>query len=637
MTRALLALALAALAAAAPAGAAVRVAPTIEAAPPDPSASAAATFSFSLPSAAAFRCKLDEAEWTPCSSPVSYAGLADGEHVFRVRGVDEGGKAGPQAVHRWRVDTGLPVTLVSGPPAVTSSARATFAFTTAAAGAECRLDGQPFAPCASPVVLAGLPDGERVFQVRAVDAAGFPGPPASWTWTVDTRPPAIAVGGPRGVVARRTALITFTVDEAGPVTCRLDGGAGAPCSSPLVLAGLAEGLHALEVQATDAAGNVGSASLAWRVDVTAPALDVPSPAPVEADGPGGSPVAYSVTATDRGAPLPPAAVSCTPRAGSTFPLGRTVVGCTATDEAGNRSAATFPVLVRDTTPPAINAPDATLPAAGPHGLRRDDPPLAAYLRDVSATDLVSRPTVEIDLPQTLPPGVTVLTVTARDGAGNTAVRRARLTVAAVAGVAVLADRVAPPPVRRVRARAGDHVVRLTWRALRGDAVAVLVRVTAAGERGPGRLVYRGRGPTALVRRLRNDVRYRFALTAVDGAGNRSREVVVRATPTARLLARPRPNAVLTGPPVFRWAPVAGAAYFNVQLYRGRTKILSAWPRLARLRLPARWLHEGRLQTLAPGTYTWYVWPGYGGRADARYGPPLGKSTFRVTPRGSGDV
>jgi hypothetical protein len=136
----------------------------------------------------------------------------------------------------------------------------------------------------------------------------------------------------------------------------------------------------------------------------------------------------------------------------------------------------------------------------------------------------------------------------------------------------------------------------------------------------------------VVRGLRNGVQHRLAIVVVDRAGNRSRAVVVVATPVARLLAEPAANAIVTAPPRFRWAPLRGASYFNLQLFRGRTKLLSAWPRFARLKLPARWRYDERLWRLEPGVYTWYVWPGYGKRTAKRYGPMLGKGTFRVVGR-----
>ena len=72
-----------------------------------------------------------------------------------------------------------------------------------------------------------------------------------------------------------------------------------------------------------------------------------------------------------------------------------------------------------------------------------------------------------------------------------------------------------------------------------------------------------------------------------------------------------------------------ASYFNVQVWRGNRKLLSAWPDAARYRLSRSWTYEGRVERLVPGVYTWYVWPGIGTRAAARYGPMLGKSTFIV--------
>ena len=86
---------------------------------------------------------------------------------------------------------------------------------------------------------------------------------------------------------------------------------------------------------------------------------------------------------------------------------------------------------------------------------------------------------------------------------------------------------------------------------------------------------------------------------------------------------------MTRPPLLAWAPVRGASYFNVQLWRAGRKLLSAWPERARLQLDRTWRYDGRLRRLEPGVYTWYVWPGLGPRSRARYGPMLGKSTFVV--------
>ena len=62
-------------------------------------------------------------------------------------------------------------------------------------------------------------------------------------------------------------------------------------------------------------------------------------------------VAFAATAVDLiEGPIP---VACTPASGSRFPLGQTVVSCTATNLRGKSDTDTFKVNVRDTTPPDI--------------------------------------------------------------------------------------------------------------------------------------------------------------------------------------------------------------------------------------------------------------------------------------------
>ncbi|HEU0336431.1 MAG TPA: HYR domain-containing protein [Gaiellaceae bacterium] len=606
-------------------------APSLLSAPPDPSTSRTATFAFAEPAAASFRCRLDDSALEPCTSPVTYQDLADGPHLFRVRGVDANGDVGQATLYRWTI-AGPAVSITSGPSSPTRATTATFAFQTAAAAAECRLDGQAFAACTSPVSYTSLPDGEHTFRVRPVAPAGAPATAAAWSWTVDTVAPGLTLaGGPTGAVQALSAQFTFTTSEPASVTCHLDGAAWGPCASPLSYGGLKEGVHVLELRAADAAGNAGTAARTWRIDVTPPALRLPAAPTEEASGPIGARITYDAAGTDRGAPLPPAAVSCAPRSGTTFPLGATTISCTATDDAGNAASGSFVATVRDTTPPTINAPDVQLEATGAYGIRRTDKALVAYRNAISAVDLVSPATISVDIPATLPVGRSALLVNARDRAGNEASKRVAVTVLAVGSVASTSDLMPPLPVRRARIEAGDHLLRLTWLGLQEQAAHVVVRLLQPRRTWPGRAVYRGRESSVVVRGLKNGIEHRLSIVVVDRAGNRSRAVVLVATPTAVLLAEPAPNAIVSEAPLFRWAPVGGASYFNLQLFRGRTKVLSAWPRLARLKLPGRWRYDDRVRQLEPGVYTWYVWPGYGERADTHYGPLLGKSRFRVVP------
>lgn len=102
-----------------------------------------------------------------------------------------------------------------------------------------------------------------------------------------------------------------------------------------------------------------------------------------------------------------------------------------------------------------------------------------------------------------------------------------------------------------------------------------------------------------------------------------------AVPTASPLLTPARGAHLRAAPLLVWKPVKHAAYYNVQLYRGKRKVLSTWPKAAQFQLDARWRYAGQRRRLAPGRYRWLVWPGFGKRSERRYGKQLGASGFRV--------
>lgn len=115
-------------------------------------------------------------------------------------------------------------------------------------------------------------------------------------------------------------------------------GAGAPV--------VAEGSHVIYAASKDAAGNEEAVrSVAFKIDKTPPSLTVPGNLSVPATSADGAVVTYTVTATDALDRSP--TVTCSPASGSTFAPGTTAVSCTATDAAGNTSAAkTFEVAVR---------------------------------------------------------------------------------------------------------------------------------------------------------------------------------------------------------------------------------------------------------------------------------------------------
>ena len=86
---------------------------------------------------------------------------------------------------------------------------------------------------------------------------------------------------------------------------------------------------------------------------------------------------------------------------------------------------------------------------------------------------------------------------------------------------------------------------------------------------------------------------------------------------------------MSNPPLLTWKRVKGARYYYLQVWRGKVKVLSTWPRDSKLQLKLGWTHNGRRFRLLPGLYRWYVWPGISRPASHRYGPMVGSSSFRV--------
>ncbi len=206
---------------------------------------------------------------------------------------------------------------------------------------------------------------------------------------------------------------------------------------------------------------------------------------------------------------------------------------------------------------------------------------------------------------------------------------------ASASFALVYDATPPAAVRGFRASSANHAATLTWQTpADADFERVIITRVRLGGRAQAaeRAVYDGAARRHTDIRLANDVRYRYAATALDRAGNRSAPAVAAVVPQAILLVTPRAAARVSRPPLLRWVPYRAPRYYNVQLYRNGRKILSVWPARARFGLRASWTYASRRYRLVPGRYRWFVWPGYGPRTRAQYGQVLGGSTFTVVAR-----
>ena len=107
-------------------------------------------------------------------------------------------------------------------------------------------------------LIEAVPLGQHTLRVMAEDADGFLDPtPASHTWTVVAPPQTTIVTGPADPTDSTDATLTFNSDRAGSTfECALDGGAFAPCTSPVTYTGLAVGWHNVAVRAIDPDGHI---------------------------------------------------------------------------------------------------------------------------------------------------------------------------------------------------------------------------------------------------------------------------------------------------------------------------------------------------------------------------------------------
>ena len=119
------------------------------------------------------------------------------------------------------------------------------------------------------------------------------------------------------------------------------------------------------------------------------------------------------------------------------------------------------------------------------------------------------------------------------------------------------------------------------------------------------------------------------VVSVDSAGNESAGVAIVAVPHRDLLTSPKDGARLRKAPRLTWRADAEADYYNAQLLLDGVKILSVWPTRPAFALHKTWKFQGKRYTLKPGTYQWYVWPGYGARSAVKYGELLGSRTFLI--------
>ncbi|WP_413558657.1 OmpL47-type beta-barrel domain-containing protein [Bdellovibrio sp. HCB209] len=136
-----------------------------------------------------FECLLvGEASFTNCGDMKQYNSAPEGQNRFQVRAVDRAGNRSATVEYAWLVDTTAPtVEITNKPAAVSPSSQAVFNFTGADTGSglasfQCAIDGGNFVACSSPSVYSNLIEGTHVFSVQAIDKVGNVSAPLSYTW-----------------------------------------------------------------------------------------------------------------------------------------------------------------------------------------------------------------------------------------------------------------------------------------------------------------------------------------------------------------------------------------------------------------------------------------------------------------------
>ena len=360
----------------------------------------------------------------PSCLPASGSVFAVGTTTVTCSAIDAAGNSGSATFSITVVDTTPPVV---APPAdrtaeATGPTGAAVAYPDGSAAD--LVDGALAAACVpAPGSVFAL--GTTTVTCSATDAHGNAASATFSVQVVDTTAPAVTP--PADVTVEATGPSGAAVSYPGASAADAVSGAVPASCVPASGSVFALGTTLVTCSATDAAGNTGSAGFSVRVvDTTAPAVSaLAAEALLEATGPAGASAAFTASALDvvDGSD----ATLCTTAAGviaspATFPIGTTLVACSATDAAGNTGHATFPVTVVDTTAPAVSGfavasathADGSVEATGPSG--------AAVAFSAASLDIVDGARPVSCAPASgsvFPVGSSTVTCSAADSRGNT--------------------------------------------------------------------------------------------------------------------------------------------------------------------------------------------------------------------------
>lgn len=325
------------------------------------------------------------------------------------------------------------------------------------------LDAQGDFTCPYPTLDADLGEGDHDIDLTMFDLAGRT-QALYVTFTVDLST-ALTISGPSGSVADSTPNITGTAEVGASVDVRVDGVllcddlqvdmAGLfDCAWPMAIMPLSDGMHTIDVVATDAVMNQSAAQATFDVDTTGPSLAVSAPIDGDVSAENAPQV---VGTTDVGATVAVSVDGGPEQVATVDAMGGFAVNLAVLAE----GAHTLEVRARDAllnlTAETLNytvdqtGPSLTVTRPAMDGRVNDPTPLVSGTSEPAATITVTvngigRGTVfadgsgnwQLEISPMLLDGVAQLEVTAEDAAANQTTVTRNFTVDTVAEVSITA-------------------------------------------------------------------------------------------------------------------------------------------------------------------------------------------------------
>jgi large repetitive protein len=540
---------------------------------------------------------------TSCVGPAALDTSTEGPHTFTVTATDDLPSAAT-ATGSYFVDGTAPTVGITAPAA----GAAFYAGQAVTPAATCGDAASGVATCAIPAALDTAAPGPHTLTVTATDNVGNAGS-ASLPYTIFASP--ITLSAPPAVVDQGSIppLAAFGCDATAPgappiLSCTATqtvAGVTTPLVAGAPLDTLTAGAHTITVSAASAAGPLPPVVASYLVqDASAPSAPTDlSPASGSSVGQAAPLLAWSPATDGTGTGIGAYQVTID-GAAYLVPGGQTQFQVPAPLPDG---AHHWSVVALDLAP----VPNASAPAEA---------------------DLTID-TVAPDAPAVAPPAPSAGLATGAFSWAGESGGDYLWQVIGPAGAVVLSGTSTDPAVDvRGLLDAGTYAFRVRQRDAAGNlspwSAPAPFGVSASADGGPSDTGGGGGTPSATP-----DPPKSGPVTVVPPASSGTRKpgtkVAKLPKPTVRnaRLLRPAAGTRLHGSVVLHWKRgAAGVKLYNLQVFVGRTKVLSRFPKGTSLQLPRTILRAGT-------RYQWRIWPYYGPkRGYARQ--PLGMSYFDLT-------